>query len=413
MIVITNKKDCCGCNACVQICPKHCITMRLEEEGFYYPFVDEKKCIDCGLCEKVCPVINLGEERLPSSCIAAIGKNLDIVEKSSSAGLFYLIGEKIIKNGGIVFGVIFNKNWDVVHSYADTVEGLKQMLGSKYVQSSIGNSFQQAEGFLKSGREVLFSGTPCQISGLRRFLRKDYPNLLCVDVVCHGTPSPGVWREYLKYLISPKRRKNSVLSSIYSSISEEDAMKIHGISFRNKRLGWRKFSFVLLASQGFVRSEENTVSPSYKTIINQKHYFNVYMRAFLNNFTLRYSCFACPARKGRSGSDIMLGDYWGVMRYYPEFSNKNGVSMALAYTTKGEVILKDIDIDRIVVKYEETLDNSNIENDVPIPKERFFFFQDFRKDRVKSMESYCKVKRISLFLLAIRLLKNRIKKVLK
>lgn len=204
MIKIIDKKDCCGCAACVQRCPKQCIAMRIEDEGFYYPEVDSSLCIDCGICEKVCPVINQDSACLPIQCIAARGKQETIVKNSSSAGIFYLLAEKTIRNNGVVFGARFNNVWDVVHSWADTLEGIKPFMSSKYEQSQIGDSYKQAETFLKEGREVLFSGAPCQISGLKHYLRKTYGNLLCVDVICHGSPSPGVWREYLKYEISRK-----------------------------------------------------------------------------------------------------------------------------------------------------------------------------------------------------------------
>lgn len=390
MIKIEDKSKCCGCSACVQKCPKQCISMQIDDEGFYYPIVDLSSCIDCGLCEKVCPVINKFDDRKPVECYAAKGRNPDVVKRSSSAGIFYLLAEKTIQNKGVIFGARFNDSWDVVHSWTDTIEGIKPFMSSKYVQSQIGDSYKQAEAFLKDGREVLFSGTPCQISGLRHYLRKEYDNLLCVDVICHGSPSPGVWREYLKNEISPKGRKNTVSSSIYSPLSEGDALQIKGISFRDKRLGWKKYSFVLLSSQGDCRSEENSVSSSYKPIVRQKHYYNLYMQTFLKNLTLRHSCFACPARKGKSGCDILLGDYWGIARYYPGFFDKNGVSMALAYTDKGKCLLESLDLETLVIKYSETSGNSNIEVDEPYPADRDVFFRDFRSQGVEAMKIYCK-----------------------
>lgn len=390
MIQINNKKDCCGCAACVQRCPKQSITMQLDDEGFYYPQVDTTTCIDCGLCEKVCPVINQEESRLPIQCIAARGKQELIVKNSSSAGIFYLLAERTIINNGVVFGARFNDTWDVIHSWTDTIEGIKPFMSSKYVQSQIGDSYKQAEAFLKDGREVLFSGTPCQISGLRHYLRKEYDNLLCVDVICHGSPSPGVWREYLRSIISPKGRKNTVSSSIYSPLSKRDALHIKGISFRDKRLGWKKYSFVLHTSQGDSRSEGNSVSSSYKPLVRQKHYYNLYMKTFLNNLTLRHSCFACPARKGKSGSDILLGDYWGIIRDYPDFYEKDGVSMALAYTEKGKQLLESLDLITKAIQYSDTSGNSNIETDEPYPSDRKTFFVDFRSQGVAAMKSYCK-----------------------
>lgn len=245
MINIIDKKNCCGCNACVQHCPKSCITMQEDEEGFLYPIVDQEVCIDCGLCEKVCPVLNQGEERKPLQVYAANNTNEEIRMQSSSGGVFTLLAETIIQEGGVVFGARFNDDWEVIHDYTETQEGLATFRGSKYVQSRIGDSYCQAEQFLKKGRKVLFSGTPCQIAGLNLFLRKEYNNLLTVDFICHGVPSPGVWKSYLEELIALQgNRKNSVLSHskpiILNSIRD-----ISRIEFRNKRLGWKKYSFAL------------------------------------------------------------------------------------------------------------------------------------------------------------------------
>ena len=205
MINIVEKKDCCGCSACVSKCPKQCISMIVDNEGFSYPYLDKENCIDCGLCEKVCPVINQNEPKKPLRCYAAINPDENIRVKSSSGGIFTMIAEYIIAEGGVVFGAAWNKNWQVEHTYTEVKEGLKVFRGSKYIQSIIGDSFIQVELFLKVGRKVLFSGTPCQIAGLKKFLRKEYNNLITVDFVCHGVPSPGVFRWYMKEEL--KKRK--------------------------------------------------------------------------------------------------------------------------------------------------------------------------------------------------------------
>lgn len=197
MIKLTDKKDCCGCAACVQRCPKHCISMKEDEEGFLYPFIDETVCINCGLCEKTCPIISR-PEKLPTMEVLAV-KNRNEAERmaSSSGGVFIALAKKVIEQGGVVFGAVFDENWEVKHTYSETLDGVKPMMGSKYVQSRIGESFCQAERFLKEGRKVLFTGSPCQITALHNYLHKDYPNLLAVDFLCHGVPSPGVWRRYI------------------------------------------------------------------------------------------------------------------------------------------------------------------------------------------------------------------------
>lgn len=169
MIHITDREKCCGCEACIQRCPQQCITLHEDGEGFLYPETDEGRCIDCGLCEKVCPVIFQGTGRRPLNVYAAKNPDEEIRWESSSGGVFTLLAEKILSEGGVVFGARFDARWEVVHDYTENVEGLSAFRGSKYVQSRIGDSFRQTECFLKTGRKVLFSGTPCQIAGLKLF----------------------------------------------------------------------------------------------------------------------------------------------------------------------------------------------------------------------------------------------------
>ena len=308
MIEINDKKDCCGCSACVQICPKVCISLVEDAEGFLYPHVDRNSCIGCGLCEKVCPIINAGEPREPLRCYAAKNKDERIRMESSSGGIFTLLAENIIDDGGVVFGARFDDKWEVVHDYTETKAGLAAFRGSKYVQSRIGNTFRQAESFLKEGRKVLFSGTPCQIKGLKLYLRKDYDNLLTVDFICHGVPSPGVWRQYLDETFrKPDRRegrgKNTVLSS-------------------PKKLGWKKYSFV-------VRGKSAGQADKNSVLLSDMHQNNVYMKAFLSDLILRPSCYGCRAKEGRSGSDITIADFWGIQNVLPEFDDDKGVSLVL------------------------------------------------------------------------------------
>lgn len=390
MIKITDKSQCCGCHSCAQRCPKQCISMQMDEEGFLYPNVETESCIDCGLCEKVCPVLNQFGDKLPLQVYGAKNKDEEICKRSSSGGVFTMLAEHIINKGGVVFGARFDRLWDVEHAYTENIEGITQFMGSKYVQSRIGNTYQKAEEFLKAGRQVLFTGTPCQIAGLKHYLRREYDNLLCVDVICHGSPSPGVWRDYLRSIISPVGQKNTVSSSNYSPLSERDALQIKGISFRDKRLGWKKFSFVLHTSQGGSRSEGNSVSPSIKTF-SEPVYKSLWMRSMLHNFMLRPSCYNCPARKGSSGSDILLGDFWGINRCYPDFYNENGVSLVLAYTENGKAIIKSLGLTLHDATYADALDcNINIEESEAHPKLRNSFFADYNNSGIKTLLTYCK-----------------------
>ncbi|MDE5642410.1 MAG: Coenzyme F420 hydrogenase/dehydrogenase, beta subunit C-terminal domain, partial [Muribaculaceae bacterium] len=234
MIEIHDKRDCTGCSACVQRCPVNCISFDTDSQGFLYPEVDKDRCIGCNLCEKVCPVINQGKERDDITVYAAKNRNQPIQMASSSGGVFFEIAKKIIHDGGIVFGARFDENWNVVHSYTDNIEGLKAFMSSKYSQSIIGDNYRKTEEFLKQGRTVLFSGTPCQIAGLKRFLMRDWGRrLVTVDVFCHGVPSPLVWSRYLAYL-----RENHGWDRISS------------VRFRDKSNGWNSYSVTIKGGRG-------------------------------------------------------------------------------------------------------------------------------------------------------------------
>ena len=373
MIQILDKSQCCGCTACVSICPKQCITMREDEEGFLYPVVDSSHCIDCNLCKKVCPELYPKEMREPLHVYAAKHKNEQVRLASSSGGIFTLLAEKIIDEGGVVFGVRFNNNWDVVHDYTETMEGLAVFRGSKYVQSYMGDCYLKAKSFLEQGRKVMFTGTPCQIAGLKNFLRKDYDNLLTVDVVCHGVPSPKVWQVYLDE-IAREGGKNSVLSHPIVEKTE-----INHIDFRSKSIGWKKFSFALTLSKATADGEKNTVLLS--SIFTE----NPYMNAFLSNLSLRPSCYDCPAKAGKSGSDITIADFWGIEDVLPEFDDDKGISLVLSYSEKGGRWLAGLDCECIEVDYRSAQRmNPLISTSVSKPINRAFFFRQLiRKKNIR------------------------------
>lgn len=332
MIKIKDKKDCCGCNACVQRCPRQCITMHADNEGFLYPVVDTEACIDCGLCKKVCPVINQEEPQKPIKVFAAYNKDKEIREQSSSGGVFTLLAEETIKKGGVVFGVKFNKEWMPEFGYAETVEDIAPFRGSKYVQAVVGNAYKQTEDFLKGGRNVLFSGTPCQIAGLKRYLRKEYNNLLTVDIICHGVPSPKVWEMYLKDTCSKllKDTPDEKIQSV-SPIGETYKSCIETVSFRSKITGWKKFSFLLKLN--FPTCDgKNTV------VFTEPFGKNNFMRAFLSDTILRPSCYACPAKHGKSHSDITIADFWGIDAIDPAFDDDKGCGAIFINTAKGEAL---------------------------------------------------------------------------
>lgn len=360
MIEIKDKKDCCGCQACATICAKHCITMQADEEGFLYPMVDKDTCTDCGLCMKVCPVINQSEPRKPLKVYAAKNKNEEIRRQSSSGGIFTLLAEKVIAEGGVVFGARFDENWDVIHSKTDTLEGIAAFRGSKYVQSTIGDTYREAREFLKKGRKVLFSGTPCQIAGLRKYLRKDYDNLLTVDVMCHGVPSPKIWREYLCSL---------------------QLSNIGAISHKDKSTGWRRYSISVKDTDGKV---------IYTEIASE----NKYLSAFVKNYILRPSCFSCPAKEGKSLSDITLADYWGIEHLLPHLDDNKGTSFICSNTQKGGMIVDNLNLILATTDYHKSLPyNSCIVQSTNEPLDREIFWQNYIKKGIKALP---KVKKTNL-----------------
>ena len=315
MINIQNKQDCCGCSACVQRCPKQCITLHEDEEGFLYPKVDVDACIDCGLCEKVCTFATPQKYHEPLKVFAAFNPNEKIRMESSSGGIFTLLAEPFLDKGGVVFGARFDKNWEVVHDYTETKEGLAAFRGSKYVQSRIGDTFKQAEQFLKQGRQVLYSGTPCQIAGLKKFLRKEYDNLLAVECVCHSVPSPGVWRQYL---------------SSFTSKRKCEVTNICNLNFRDKITGWEGYSVSMDFTDGtrYVSNREQ----------------DLWMRGFIGGLYTRPSCSHCSVKANRSFADITIGDLWGNRILLPEVTDNKGICVIIVHTDRGNAKLDGLNL---------------------------------------------------------------------
>lgn len=345
MIHIENKENCCGCGSCSQKCPRHCIRLIEDKEGFLYPHINKNACIDCGMCEKVCPVINPNEEKKPIKTLAAQNKNEYLRMKSSSGGIFISLAEYILQQKGAVVGAVFDKEWAVEHKIITDRKDIQQMMGSKYVQSRTGNTFSETEKLLKNGQQVLYTGTPCQITALKRFLRREYDNLLTVDFICHGVPSPAVWQDYLKELsgyndilaaMGKKRRVSSLC----------DVCLITDVEFRNKSLlGWKKFCLVIKK----YRTKNNNSTNKRDVIVADKHHNNLYMKAFIDNLILRPSCYACAAKSQKSGSDLTLADFWSVEKVLPQWHyDDKGTSILLVNTPKGSETLKAIESSALI-----------------------------------------------------------------
>ena len=358
MITITKREECCGCSACQQICPKECITLELDKEGFWYPKTDNNSCIDCHLCEKACPVINQETERIPIKTLAAYNRNEEIRAKSSSGGIFTLIAEEIIKRDGVVFGVKFDSNWDVIFDYATDINDLDKFRGSKYVQARLDNTYQNVLSFLTMGKEVLFTGTPCQIAGLRRFLNKDYDNLLLMDIICEGVPSPKVWKKYLKEEVSKqyeqfgkKKRK-----------APED-ITIKDLTFRNKTCGWKQFGLT------FSTIEKNNIEKDFSVLRDSS-----YLQALFHYVILRPICYECPFKKCKSHSDITIADYWGIDLLHPEMDDNKGTSMVYLNTKKGIEIFPTDKTIYLETNYEEAFFFNNIVTSVKRHSKRDYFY---------------------------------------
>lgn len=376
MIQITDKSKCCGCGACAQRCPNLCITMQEDVEGFLYPKMDATICIDCNLCEKVCPVLNQNVPKEPLQIFAAKNINEEQRLRSSSGGIFILLAEQIIKQGGVVFGARFDKNWEVEHCCAETIEELEPLMRSKYVQSRIGKTYKEAELFLKQGRLVLFVGTSCQIAGLHKFLKKGYDNLLTVDFICHGVPSPVVWRKYLKEMKEQYSRSETAEQNMLLSFSLKSVPVITDINFREKQIGgysWKKFGFVI-HSKSPLKGDQNSILLS--TVSNE----NVFMKAFLQNLILRPSCYACSAKVGKSSSDLTIADFWGIENIHPEFDDNKGVGLIFVNTEKGELVFNSIDVETVTVRNYDIIKNNPSyckSVDMPIGRAKFWkYFHD-------------------------------------
>lgn len=360
MITITDKHDCCGCSACAQKCPKSCITMRDDAEGFAYPEVDTARCIDCGLCEKVCPLLGRLEERSPLAMLAAKNRNTAERTGSSSGGIFIALAKAVINSGGVVFGAVFDNEWQVMHTYTESPDGLKPMMGSKYVQSRIGDTYSKAAAFLKSGRRVMFVGTPCQIAGLRAYLRKDCDNLLAVEILCHGVPSPGVWKRYLDEDI---RSRNGGTEITY-------------VNFRDKsREGWSRYNVVIKGHRADGSDSEQDLTASV-------YVANPFMRGFMADVYLRPACHSCRCKHGASGSDLTIADHWSAVRTVPDFADDKGVSIIIVNSEKGRKALDGLDIDTVTTNIEDELKhNGGFSSAAPERIQRSRFFQDLSSGR--------------------------------
>ncbi len=313
---------CNGCQACVSACPAGALTLAPDAEGFAHPKVDEGKCLGCGKCVRTCPVLSPPVGQPAKNVWSAVSKRRDEVMRSSSGAIFQLLATQVLSEGGVVFGARFDGDFNVVLDACEAPADLAAFQGSKYVQASANGAYGRAEAFLKAGRKVLFSGTPCQIAALRKLLGHNDWNgrLVTVGVICHGAPSPLIWQEF-------RREREKVAGASVTSAN-----------FRDKCLSWRDFSMSMTFANG----------KTYSCI----HKHDPYIRGFLQHLFLRPSCHQCQFRDPNWTQDITLADFWMVKKMLPQmFEPKGGVSLVFTHSELGEALLESVsgEMERMVL----------------------------------------------------------------
>ena len=350
--VFDEKENCCGCTACKNICPMKSIKMRPDKEGFLYPDINQKLCIDCGLCRKVCPLqnqIRIDDRFKEPKVFAVKHKDNNVKMKSAAGGAYTAISDYALKISNAIYGAEFSDNFYVHHSRATTCVERDNFRGSKYVQSDLKETFKQIREDLTNGKGVLFTGTACQVAGLRKYLDDSKTNadkLILNDIICHGTPSPLLWGNYLKFIQTKGNLKS--------------------YTFRNKDNGWRGYNI----KANFKNNKERINSPDVRVFAN----------IFASDLALRPSCYHCKFTNLQRPSDIMIGDFWGVEKILPEIDDNKGVSLVLINTPKGKEIFERIKTELEVweIDIKDCL-QPNLQHPTNKPAQRTRFWEDYYK----------------------------------
>lgn len=369
MISITDPKECCGCTACQSICPQGAISMEPDNLGFLYPVTDENKCTKCNLCSKVCSFNkNYKKNSVDEIEVYAVRhKNITEIENSRSGAMFIAITDYILSNGGIVYGAGYKGHFVVTHKRATNKKERDEFRGSKYVQSDLSNTFKNIRKDLKDGYLVCFSGTPCQTSGLRSYLetsRTDSKNLITIDIVCHGVPSPYIWRDYLAY------------------IEKEYHGKATAVSFRDKEVcGWTAHK------ESFIINEKKVVS-------------NTYAELFFKHLMSRHSCQVCHYTNTIRPSDITIADFWGWEKVNADINKDDkGVSLVLINSTKGRELFENVKNSIDFIKTEIGLAlQPNLQQPSAVSPQRMDFEKDYKKKGFKYvLKKYNKTRKPNKF----------------
>ena len=368
MIIIDqkNKSKCCGCTACANICPRNAIKMQEDFEGFLYPVIDKKKCTNCGLCNKTCPILNKqNNDSGIEKAYALRSRDKENLRKSTSGGFFTPVAKYIIDNGGIVYGVGFDKEFNVCHKEAKNLKDIQGFKGSKYVQSFLGDIFEKIKGQLKENKTVLFSGTPCQVEGLKRYLNKNYENLITIDLICHGTPSPKLWRMYIDY--QEKKYKS----------------KVREAYFRNKTYGYHSSTMKIVFKNG--RKYYGSARVDYM------------LKSFFSEISSRPSCYECQFKKRNHLSDITIYDCWSIEKLNSKISDDDlGYTNIIVNSTKGIEILNNIkeefEIYNVDLDEQIRYDGSMVEKSAIPHERRNEYYQQLSKLGVKNnLDKFMKI----------------------
>ena len=358
MTHIIEKNKCTGCNACFNICPANAISMLEDKEGFKFPIIDETKCTNCGLCSKICPVINTKYDNEENPKCFAFMANDEIRKNSASGGVFAHLAHIFINNGGYAVGAVYTNDWSVEHIVSNKLEDIAKMQSSKYLQSDTKSSYKEIKNILDQGKKVLFSGTPCQVAGLKSFLRKDYENLYSLDIVCHGVPSKKVFKKYLDEVYGIENVKS--------------------YNFRSKeKNGW----------SGCSKCELSTGEVILKEKKNDEFYI-----PFLENLILRECCGNCQFNKLPRQGDITIGDFWGIHRYNKKLNDKKGTSVVLVNNKKADYLVNLLQknsklLKKVPLKF-SLPDNPNITTHSVIHKKRDLFYENIDKLSYKENIDY-------------------------